>query len=132
MTGYATPLRNAKLDANTTFIGNAGKLDIYDGTPPATGGAITTQNKLAEFVTGTPFAPASSGGVQSPNLPSATTGITNGTATWARQWKADGTTFCMDRLVGVSGSGAPIILNTTTITTGIACTVTSWTITNND
>ena len=32
---YSTELRNAKLDVNSTVIGNAGKLEIYAGTDTA-------------------------------------------------------------------------------------------------
>ena len=46
-TGYSVAARNAQLDAITTAVGNAGKLRIYDGTRPATGGVVT--NLLAEF-----------------------------------------------------------------------------------
>lgn len=126
--GYSVELRNAKLAANTAVIGNAGKLEIYAGTMPATGGAEGTL--LAVFTLGSPFAPAPSNGVQSPTLPAATSGVANGTAGWARVTKADGTTPVMDLTVGTSGT--QIILNTLTISTGVAVSVTSWTITAGD
>lgn len=124
--GYSIELRNAKLDANATIIGNAGKLEIYAGTKPATGGAEGTL--LATFTLGSPFAPASSAGVQSPTLPSATTGAATGTAGWARVTKADGTTAVMDLTVGTSG--AQVNLSSLSITSGGAVSVTSWTITD--
>ena len=127
---YSTELRNAKLAANSTIIGNAGRLEIYAGTKPAPGGAEGTT--LAVFTLGSPFAPAPSNGVQSPTLPSATTGLADGTAGWARVTKSDGTTWVMDVTVGAAGSGAQIILNTTTISTGAAVSVVSWTITAGD
>lgn len=128
---YSTELRNAKLDANTTVIGNGGKLEIYAGTDSAgTGNAEGTL--LATFTLGSPFAPAAVNGVQSPTLPAATTGVAAGTASWARITKADGSTAVMDRTVGLSGSGAHIILNTLTISVGVAVSVTSWTITGGD
>ncbi len=125
---YSVELRNAKLDANTTIVGNAGHLEIYSGTKPATGGAEGTT--LATFTLGSPFAPAASAGSQSPTLPSATTGVAAGTAGWARVTKADGTTAVMDLTVGTSG--AQVNLNTLSITSGGAVTVTSWTITAAD
>lgn len=124
--GYSTELRNAKLDANTTIVGAAGKLEIYAGTKPATGGAEGTL--LATFTLGSPFAPASSAGVQSPTLPSATTGAATGTAGWARVTKADGSTAVMDLTVGTSG--AQVNLSSLSITSGGAVSVTSWTITD--
>lgn len=126
MPGYATDLRNAKLDANTTFIGNAGKLAIYTGPKPAVGAAIGSETKLAEFTLGSPFAPGASAGSQSPTLPSDTTGLAAGTAAWYRVTKSDGT-FAMDGTVGTSG--AELNLNTTTVSVGVAVSVTGWTIT---
>ena len=126
---YSTELRNAKLDANTTVIGNAGKLEIYAGTDSA-GTNNAEGTLLAVFTLGSPFAPAASGGVQSPTLPAATTGVAAGTAGWARVTKADGSTAVMDLTVGTSG--AQINLNTLTISIGVAVSVTSWTITAGD
>lgn len=126
---YSTELRNAKLDANTTVIGNAGKLEIYAGTDTA-GTNNAEGTLLASFTLGSPFAPAAASGVQSPTLPAATTGVAAGTAGWARVTKADGTTAVMDLTVGTSG--AQINLNTLTISVGVAVSVTSWTITAGD
>lgn len=117
---YATSLRNSRMDAISTALGNAAVFNVYDGTRPAFGGAAT--NLLASFTMGTPFAAASSGGVLSPTLPSNTTGLTNGTATWARLQTSGGTPIIdMD----VSTSGAQFNLNTTSITTGLTVSVTS-------
>lgn len=123
-TGYSTTLRNAQLDAITTAVGNAGLLRVYDGTRPATGGAATT--KLAEFTLGTPFASAAASASLSPNLPSATTGLAAGTATWFRIVTSAGTQVIDG---SVSTSGADMNLNTTTISVGVAVSVSSFTIT---
>jgi hypothetical protein len=124
-TAYNDLLRNAQLDAITTFAGAGAKLRIYNGTQPAKGGTATTL--LAEFVLGSPFAPGASAAVLSPTLPSATTGLAASTATWFRIVKADGTTHVIDGTVGTSG--ADLILNTTTISVGVAVSVTAFTIT---
>jgi hypothetical protein len=124
-TGYNASLRNAQLDAITTFAGSGAKLRIYDGTRPATGGTVTTL--LAEFTLGSPFAPAASAGVLSPTLPSNTTGAAAGTATWFRVVKADGTTHVIDGSAGTSGTD--LVLNTATISSGVAVSVTAFTIT---
>jgi hypothetical protein len=123
-TGYATTLRNAQLDAITTAVGNAGKLRIYDGTRPSTGGAATTL--LAEFTLGTPFSGAAAAAVLSPTLPADTTGVAAGTATWFRITTSGGAAV-IDGSVGTSG--ADLILNTTTISIGVAVSVTGFTIT---
>jgi len=118
--GYATTLRNAQLDAITAAIGSAGKLALYDGTRPATGGAATT--KLAEFTLGTPFAAAAASATLSPTLPPDTTGIAAGTATWGRITTSGGT-FLIDL-----GVGAEITLNTPVVSIGSTCSVTSFSI----
>jgi alkylated DNA nucleotide flippase Atl1 len=124
MAGYSTTLRNARLDAITTAVGNAGKLQIYDGTQPATGGTATT--KLAEFTLGSPFAPAASAGVLSPTLPSSTTGLAASTATWFRVVTSGGA-FVLDGTAGTSGK--ELILNTASVAVGVNVSITSWTIT---
>lgn len=124
-TGYVPTLRNAQLDAITAFVGAAGKLVIYSGTRPATGGTATTV--LGTFTLGSPFAPAASGGVLSPTLPANTTGTAAGTASWFRVFKADGTTICLDGSIGTSGSD--LNLNTTTVSSGVTLSITAWTVT---
>lgn len=124
-TGYNVTLRNAQMDAITTFAGAGAKLRIYDGARPATGGTATTL--LAEFTLGSPFAPAASAATLSPTLPSNATAAATGTATWFRVVKADGTTHVLDGSAGTSGTD--MILNTTSITSGIAVSVTAWSVT---
>lgn len=121
--GYVTSLRNAQLDAITAAVGSAGKLQIYDGTRPATGGAATV--KLAEFTLGTPFAAAAAAAALSPSLPANTTGITNGTATRFRITTSAGA-FVIDGSAGTSGTD--LILNSATISTGVTVSVTGFTI----
>lgn len=124
-TGYSTTLRNSQLDAITTAVGNGGKLQIYDGTRPATGGAATT--KLAEFTLGTPFAGAASAAALSPTLPSNVSGLAAGTATWFRITTSGGTQV-IDGSVTATGGGGDLQLNTTTISVGVTVQVTGFTI----
>ena len=124
--GYVAALRNARLDAITTFVGSGGKLAIFSGTRPATGGTATTE--LARFPLGTPFAGASSAGVLTANNPSDVNAAATGTATWARVFKADGTTICID--LGVGTSGQEITMNSVSLQSGVACSITSIVITS--
>jgi len=121
--GYVTSLRNAQLDAITAAVGSAGKLQIYDGTRPATGGAATV--KLAEFTLGSPFAAAAAAAALGPSLPASTTSITNGTATWFRITTSAGA-FVIDGSAGTSGTD--LILNSATISTGVTVSITGFTI----
>ena len=119
--GSSVELRNARLAARATVVGNAGKLTIYNGTRPATGGAATMA--LATFTLGSPFASAPSNAVQSPTLPSAVNASATGTATWFRITKSDGT-FVEDGDVGQE-----MTLNTNSITSGLQVQITSWAVT---
>jgi hypothetical protein len=123
--GLPTALRNARADAITTFVGASGKLRIYSGTRPATGGAITTL--LVELTCNATFAPAASGGVLTLNAITSGTAVATGTATWGRFFKSDGTTIAGDCSVGTSA--ADIILNTVSIVSGATVAVSSASIT---
>lgn len=124
--GYAAGLRNAQLDAITTFAGGSCKLRLYSGTRPATGGTATTL--LAELTCNATFAPGASGGVLTLNaITQDSAADATGTATWFRIVKSDGTTHVMDGNVGTSGSD--LNLNTTAIVANAAVSVTSFTIT---
>lgn len=124
--GMVANLRNAMLDAITTFAGNSGKIRLYSGSRPSTGGAITTL--LAELTCNATFAPSASGGVLTLNsITSDSSADATGTATWGRLFKSDGTTIVFDFNVGTSGSD--LNLNTTSITAGGPVSITSFTIT---
>jgi hypothetical protein len=120
MASYNVLLRNAQLDAITTFIGNAAKLRIY------TGSTGTTTTLLAEFTLGSPFAGAAGSASLSVTLPSNVNASNTGTAGWARIVKSDGTTQCIDLTVGTSG--ADLNLNTLSLVSGNPVSVTSFSI----
>ena len=124
--GYATGVRNAQLDAITTFTGASALLRIYNGARPATGGAATTL--LAELVCNATFAPAASGGTLTLNaIANDAAANATGTATWFRLVKADGTTHVMDGNVGTSGSD--LNMNTVSIVASGPVAVSSFVIT---
>lgn len=126
--GYATTLRNARLDQVTTAIDagvSAAFLRIYDGTRPATGGAVTTL--LAELTLSDPSAGAAAAGVLTLNAITADSAANaTGTATWARIVTSAGT-FVLDCSVGTAGTD--IILNTVSIVINAQVSVTSATLT---
>lgn len=126
---FSTTLKNARGDAITTAIGNAGLLRIYDGTQPAgPGTAISTQTLLAELTCGSPFAGSTSSGVLTANsITSDSSANATGTAAWARIVKSDGTTAVMDCTVGTSG--ADINLVTTSIVSTQPVAISSWVLT---
>ena len=122
---FATTIRNTMLDRITTEVGASGFLRIYDGTRPASGGTATTL--LAELTCNATFAPAASGGVLTLNaITQDTSANATGTATWFRIVTSGGT-FMVDGNVGTSGSD--LNLNTVSIVSAAAVSVTSFTIT---
>lgn len=126
--GLATAVRNSRLNAIRDAVDagvSTGKLRIYDGTRPATGGTVTTL--LAELAFTDPSAPNAAGGVLTFSaIASDVSADATGTATWARIVDSAGT-FVLDCSVGTSG--ADINLNTTAIQIGALVQVTSATIT---
>lgn len=128
--GMVAALRNARLDAITALIdagAAGGKLKIYDGSRPATGGTATTLLGTLTFTD--PAAPAAAGGVLTFNaIAPDTNADATSTATWGRITDSDDN-FVMDCSVGATGSGADIELSTTSIVAGGVISVTSATIT---
>ena len=112
---------NAEANALNAEV-NGGKLQIYDGSQPATADtAITTQNKLAEFTLPNPCFGAAAAGVVTANAVTNTTGLFASTATWYRVLKSDNTKE-WDGEVGVQ-----MTLNSAAITVGATVSITSWT-----
>lgn len=123
--GYSTTLRNAQLDAITTAIGASGKVRIYSGTRPATGGTATTL--LAELPLSATAAAAASGGVLTLNaITNDSSADATGTASWFRILTSANVAV-IDGNVGTSGSD--LNLNTTSIVSGGPVAISSFTIT---
>lgn len=127
--GFATALRNNRLDAITAFVLGSAILRIYSGTRPATGGSVTTL--LAQLTCNATFAPGASSGVLTLNAISpATSAAATGTATWFRLLKSDGTTFCFDGAVSTVAAGTgDLRLDDTAIVLGGTVAISSATIT---
>jgi hypothetical protein len=122
---YLASLRNTRLDAITTAIGNAGLWRIYDNTGagrPATCAAITTQVLLAELTCGTPFAAGAAAGVLTiGNVTADASANATGTATWARLLTS-GATATVDMNVGTSGSDLNLTTTSIVITQPVSIT----------
>jgi hypothetical protein len=114
----ATTLRNARLDAITTFTGGSAILKIYSGSQPAGGGSETTV--LAQLTCNATFAPAAASGVLTLNgITADSSANANGTATWFRIYKSDGTTFVLDGDVSTQSAGTgDLQLDNTSIVLG--------------
>lgn len=125
---YNTTLRNNRANEITTLTdagAGAGFIRIYNGTRPATGGAVTTL--LAELTFSDPsFAAASGGVLTASSITQDASANTTGTATWFRQVDSDGN-FVLDGDVGTSGSD--LNLNDVSIVSGVPVSITSYVIT---
>lgn len=123
----STTVRNNMLDEITTAIGGTGKIRIYDGVRPSSGGTATTL--LAELPLSNPAAPAASSGTLTFTVPvEDTSANATGTATWGRI--VDGSnTFICDFGVTASGGGGELELITTSIIATQPVKITSFTIT---
>ena len=128
-TQFSTTCRNGMADAITTAVGNAGKLRIFTGAVPANCAAAFTGTLLSEHTLGSPFAPAASGGVLSPTLPSNVNGSADGTAGYYRIYKSDGTTCVYQNIVVSSGSGLVLNPSSNVIASGQPVQINSWSIT---
>jgi len=128
---YSTSLRNAKMDAITTQVGNAGIVKVYDNSaaqPAGPGTAVPGGSiLLTTFTCGSPYAPGSSGGVLSPTIPAIVNGVATGTQLWWRQYKSDGTTAVIDGSAGTSGADMNM---SGTVVNGQPIQIISWTFTD--
>ena len=127
---FATAVRNARLDAITTYAAGSAKLRIYSGTQPATADtALSGNTLLAELTCNATFAPsASSGALTLNSITSDSAADATGTATFFRLLKSDGTTVVMDGTVGTSG--CDLNLSTTSIVANAVVSVTSFVLTD--
>lgn len=125
---YADTLRNTRMDAITTRAGNAALIRIYSGTRPANEGAEGTL--LAELTGDTPFAAGAASGVLTlGTITDDSSANATGTASWFRIYASDGTTIVCDGDCGVAGSGADLILDSTSITIGQTVSIDTFIIT---
>lgn len=124
----ATATQNAMIQAAQVYAdsGSGGAtVKLYSGTQPATANTGLSGNTLlATFTLDDPaFGTASSGTITLAGVPRATTGVAAGTATWFRMESAATVVTICDGDVGTSS--ATLILNTTTISVGVAVSITA-------
>lgn len=119
---------NAACDAMAALL-NSGYLRIYDGAQPATADtALGAQVLLAELrYNATAFGAAAAGVATANAMTADSSANATGTAAWYRALKSDGTTVVMDGTVGTATSDC--IINTVSIVSGAAVSVTAHTLT---
>lgn len=125
--GLSTVIRNEivqRVQVNMDLGAGAATMKLYDGTRPATGGAATTLGVTLTF--SDPVGPSASGGVFTASAITPGTAVANITTTWGRLADSTGT-FCGDFNCGTSA--ADLILNSTTISTGVQVSCSTFTLT---
>jgi len=117
---------NAQADALARLLDN-GYARLYSGTQPDDADtALSSNTLLAELRVNATSAPAAEDGVLTFNAITADSSANNnGTASFIRFFKSDGTTVVMDVSAGLSN--ANFIMNTLDITIGMEITITALT-----
>ena len=124
----STVARNAACNAVVGLL-NTGYIRIYDGAQPTNPQtAIGAQVLLAELRFGATAYGAASTGVATANaITGDASANATGAAAWARILQSDGITVSHDATVGTSGTD--IVLNTTSVVSGVAVDITAMTFT---
>jgi len=128
MTGFSTALRTARSQQIITTAGANAKMKFYNGTPPATGGALSGNTLLATLIGGAVLGTASNGVLDfdEASFTQTSSSHVNGTPTWVRiTTSAD--VFVADLIIptdlsftGTIATGVNVTLNASTITEGNA------------
>jgi hypothetical protein len=130
---YAVALKNAKLNAISTYAGASAQLNLYNGVQPTNPDTALSGNTLLATLicNGTAFAAAAASGVLTANAIASgtgTAGASTGTnATFFRLFQSNGTTPVLDGTIGTSA--ADLILNNTSIAQNQTVSVSSLTVT---
>lgn len=120
-------LRNAELDAGETTIGTTPVLKIFTGAQPANCAAANSGTELWSETLPSDWAAAAASGAKAKSGTWEAAAIASGTAGHWRLYASDGTTCHMQGSCGGSGSGADMILDNTSITSGQSVTVSTFT-----
>lgn len=127
---YSVSVRNAQLDAFETAVGTSAILHIRTGAPPATcatadsGTVLATLNLPSDWM-----AAASSGSKAKTGTWEDTSADATGTAGHFRIYASDGTTCHAQGTITATGGGGDMTLDNTSIATGQAVSVTTFTLT---
>ena len=124
-------VRNARLDAIETTIGTSAVLKIRTGAQPATCATADSGTVLATLNLPTDWmAAASSGSKSLSGTWQDLTADATGTAAHFRLYASDGTTCGLQGSVTATGGGGDMTLDNTSIASGQAVSITSFTLTD--
>ncbi len=127
---YSTAVRNAQLDALETAIGVSAVLKIRTGAAPANVATADSGTVLATMTLPSDWlAAASSGSKAKSGTWQDTSADATGTAAHFRIYASDGTTAHIQGTVTATGGGGDLTLDNTSIASGQAITISSFSIT---
>lgn len=124
-------VRNARINTIETTIGTSAVMKIRSGAAPADCSTADSGTVLATLNLPSDWMAAASGGAaaKSGTWQDATADAT-GTAAHFRVYASDGTTCGMQGTVTITGGGGDLTLDNTSIASGQAVTVTTFTLTD--
>lgn len=127
----STTVRNARLDVIESTISTAAVLRIYTGAQPANCAAANSGTLLAEMTLPSDWlAAASSGSKALSGTWSDSSANGTGTAAHFRIYESSVTTCHIQGSVTATGGGGDLTLDNTSIATGQAVSITSFTLTD--
>jgi hypothetical protein len=127
----STSVRNARLDAIETTVGTSAVLKIFTGAQPANCAAANSGTELASMTLPSDWAAAASSGSKAKSGTwEDTSANATGTAAHWRLYASDGTTCHAQGSVTATGGGGDLTLDNTSIASGQAITISSWTFTD--
>lgn len=124
----STATRNARLDSLESTIGTAALLRIFTGSVPANCAAADSGTKLIEMSLPSDWMNDASSGSKTQKGNWSGNGLANGTAGYFRIYDSAGAACHIQGTCGI-GSG-DLQLDNTSIATGQACTVNTFTLTD--
>jgi hypothetical protein len=127
---FSAAVRNAMLDAIETASGTTAIVKIFTSTMPASTVTASAGSPLVSWTLASDWAAAASGGSKAFSAtPLQASAIATGTAGYFRLFDSTGTTCHMQGTVTLTGGGGDMTLDNTSINSGQAVQITSWTLT---
>lgn len=93
---YNETIRNARMTAVVTEAGSGALIKAYNGTRPAAGGELSGNTLIAELVAASTLGTVTAGVLTFNAITGDASANANGTPTFLRVFKSDGTTWVAD------------------------------------
>ena len=128
---FSTTVRNARLDAVETAVGASAILKIRTGSQPSSCSEADSGTVLATLTLPSDWMAAASGGSKAMSGTwEDTSADATGTAGHFRIYASDGTTCHLQGSISMAGGGGDMILDNTSIASGQAVSITTFTLTD--